>query len=645
MTIRLRAEAPLFSASLLAFLLFAAAWIHLPGPQQDELLHLPVLSTPVRPGAPAAVEWDGHRLPLMIMSYVGALKGWLLWLWFLVIPMTVPGYRAFGIAVGAVALWLIFRFVRRWYGSPIALLTAALVSTDPSFVYTIRLDFGPTALMHLFKMGGLVLLTRWLDAGSCRALVGGMFFFGLGLWDKANFIWILSGLAATIVLLFPRETLERLRSSRSALPLAVAALLLGAAPLLFFNWKYSGQTWRERGQFEVTWFKLLQAQSTFRGDFMASLTGEDLLEPSPSASGIALPRLAGWMYRLGQRHYTITLPLLALALLLMPLNLWVAHRAGAVRRLLFPLLTSLFIYACMFVTFDGGASAHHVIMLQPFPLLFLAVSLWMPTEQWPRLRLGFVAVVITLAAVAVNFSVNARQLAIYTRTGGTGGFTDAVYRLVPYLAQNPERRLYALDWGFSNPVAFLGARWKLHVEDLLFSLNNPSDPGYPEQVKRLEALMRDRNNAFLLHSPWRTFFPGPRRAFFSLAESGVEMQRVARFAERSGEEIYEVYRRGPSAASVEGPERIVVQFTPDRVAPQQQYTIQVREFPDTWIDLVYSLDQSFSRTAVRFCRLDVQGRAVLTVPVTHPAATVWITHIRPAGGHWLPARGSITVVR
>ena len=291
-TARSRAETPLFLACLLAFLVFASAWIHLPGPQQDELLHLPVLSPLLRPNVAAAIKWDGHRLPLMIMSYVGALKGWLLWLWFLVIPMGVPGYRAFGIAVGAITIWLIFRFVRRWYGGPIALLTTALISTDPSFVQTIRLDYGPVALMHVFKIGGLVLLTRWLDTGSSRVLGGAMLLFGLGLWDKATFIWILAGLAATVLLLFPKETLRRLRSSSGALSLAAAALLVGAAPLIFFNLKYSGRTWRERGQFEVRWSKLLEAQSTFRGDFMASLTGEDLLDTSPPAADVAFPRLA-----------------------------------------------------------------------------------------------------------------------------------------------------------------------------------------------------------------------------------------------------------------------------------------------------------------------------------------------------------------
>ena len=637
-----RAERLLVAASLLLFLFFAAAWIHLPGPQHDELLHLPVLSPLLRQYAEFSVKFHGRDLPLMIMSYVGAWKGWLLWLWFRIIPMGVPGYRAFGIALGVATVWLIFRLVRRYYGPPIALLTTGLVATDPSFIHTIRLDYGPVAVMQFLKIGGLALLSRWLSTGSGPALAGSMFVFGLGLWDKATFVWFLAGLGATLVLLYPRQVQERLRAKPGALVLGIAALLLGAAPLIAYNLTRSGQTWRERGRFEVRWFKLLEAQGTFTGIFMQSLTGEDQLEYAPPAHDIAFPRLSDWMYRMGWRRETILLPLLALSLIALPFNLWMSRPR---RRLLFPLLLSLLTYACMFFTFEGGASVHHVIMLQPFPMLFLAVSLWTPAERWPRLVPRAAAVLIAAGAAAVNLSVNARHLAIYTRTGGSGGFTDAVYRLVPYLAQHPGWKLYAIDWGFSHPVAFLSERWKLQVDDFFFQILEPQDPGFARNVARLEELMRDPNNVFLLHSPQRTLSPVPAQEFFALVGRGAEMRRIAFFQERSGEMIYEIYQRGsPSSRGSSGPE-IQVEFMPDRVAPQQEYVIQVRELAISWIDLVYHVDRASSGTVTRFCRLDAEGRARVTVPASHPAATVRITLIRSSGGEWRPARGAITVTK
>ncbi len=621
-----RAETIAVGACLVVFLFFAAAWIHLPGPQMDEFLHVPVVVRFLRPTTLYHFQLGRHTIPLMIMSYVGALKGWLLSLWFVLIPRGVPGYRLLGILAGLATLWLAYRFTRRWWGRPVSLLLLAFLSTDPSFVHTIRLDYGPVALMQLLKMAALCLFPR-SPAAAC-------FLLGLAVWDKANFVWFVAGLGATLVLLFPGELLGRLRQ----LPLAALAFLLGASPFLAFNLSQSAQTWQERGQFEIRWSKLFQAEGTLNGDFMSALAGEEHLDASPPAHDLVLPSLANAMYPLGRLRRTILLPLLALSLLLLPLNLAI----GSPRVVLFPLLVTLFTYACMFVTFDGGSSVHHVIMVYPFPLLFLAVSLWTLAERRPRLR--FVPLALAAAAILVNLSVNARHLAVYTRTGGAGAFTDASYRLVQFLLQQPGRKLYALDWGFSNPLIFLGARQNLFVDDIFYSLSNPSGPDHSKEVARLRELMEDPNNIFLLHTPPRTIFAAPAAAFASLRDAGLPMRRIALFDERTGQPVFEVYQRGQPDSGPESLPPVEVRFRPAVARRSQSYVIEVPEFANQWIDLVYHVDQSAAGTATRFCRLDAQGRATMTVPPDHPMATISITRIRPSDGEWRPARGSIQVI-
>ncbi len=621
-----RAETIAVGVCLVVFLFFAAAWIHLPGPQMDEFLHVPAVLPSLRPTTLYNLQLGRHTVPLMMMSYVGALKGWLLSLWFLLIPMGVPGYRLLGILAGLATVWLTYQFTRRYWGRAVSLLLLALLSTDPSFVHTTRLDYGPVALMQLLKMAAL-----WLFP---RSPVAACFLLGLAVWDKANFVWFLAGLGATLVLLFPRDLLGRLRQ----LPLAAGAFLLGASPFLAFNLSQPAQTWQERGQFEIRWTKLLQAEGTLNGDFMSALAGEDHLDASPPAHDLVFPALANVMYPLGRLRQTILLPLLALSLLLLPLNLAI----GSPRALLFPLLLTLFTYACMFVTFDGGSSVHHVIMVYPFPLLFLAVSLWTLAERWPRLR--FVPLALAAAAILVNLSVNARHLATYTRTGGAGAFTDASYRLFHFLAQQPGRKLYALDWGFSNPLIFLGARENLFVDDIFYSLNNPSGPDHPKEVARLGELLQDPNNIFLLHTPPRTLFPAPAAAFSSLRDGGLPMRRIALFDERTGQTVFEVYQRGNPDPRPDSFPPFEVQFLPPIARRSQPYVMEVPELANLWIDLVYHVDQSAAETVTRFCRLDSQGRATMTVPSDHPIATVSITQIRPSGGEWRPARGSIQVI-
>ncbi len=631
-------EKLILGLNLALFLFFASAWLSLPGPQQDELAYVTAILPSFQSDVFFSVNVHGRVLPLMVASYAGQLKAWLLWLWFRVIPMGIAGYRVFGIATGAVTVWLIFWFVRRHYGTTVSLLTTGLMATDPVFVQGIRLDYGPVALMHLLKMGGLCLVSIWLASRSRWAAAAGMFLFGLALWDKANFAWFLAGLGATIAVLFPREAVARLRAQPQLLLIACAAFLIGASPLVVYNWKRHGETWKERGRFEIRWFKLIEASKTFNGRFMLDMTAGDQYDNSPPAAGVFLPGLAQWMYRLGRLRQTITLPLLAAALALLPWNLWLTRRR---RSLLFPLLLSLLTYACMFFSRDGGGSAHHVIMMQPFPMLFLAVSLWTPAEKWPSLVPRAAATAVVSAAMAANISLNARHLAVYTRTGGTRAFSDAIYRLVPYLARNPGWKLYAMDWGFSNPVAFLGRRWNLRVDDFFFAVNDDSESSRINE-EQLARLMRDPGNVFLLHSPQRTFFPAPEKKFFALAGGGIPMREIAEFRERSGEVVYRIYRC-EAASPAEALPEVEVRFTPQQVVPRQQYTIEVKEIHDSWIDLVYDVNQTRGATN-RFCYLDAQGRAKITVPAEYPAATVRILRIRPSGGEWRPARGSITVV-
>ena len=125
-----RAEMLGVSGSLLIFLLFGSAWIHLPGPQQDELAYVSTLLPWLRPGAPFSLRFHGQYFPMMVASYAGTLKGWLLALWFLVVPWGIPGYRAFGIVLGVATVWLVFWFIRQYYGRPIASLATVIVGLD-----------------------------------------------------------------------------------------------------------------------------------------------------------------------------------------------------------------------------------------------------------------------------------------------------------------------------------------------------------------------------------------------------------------------------------------------------------------------------------------------------------------------------------
>jgi hypothetical protein len=191
---------------------------------------------------------------------------------------------------------------------------------------------------------------------------------------------------------------------------------------------------------------------------------------------------------------------------------------------------------------------------------------------------------------------------------------------------------------------FLGASQDLVVDDIFFALNNPRSPDHANEVARLRERMGEPGNIFLLHSPQRTLFPAPTAAFLSLRNEGLPVRQLAVFHERTGQAIYEVWESGSPGSRPESVQPVQVRFFPPEARRSQAYVIDVREFANQWIDLVYHVDQSAAGTATRFCRLDGEGRATMTVPPDHPIATVSITQIRPSDGEWRPASGSIRVI-
>ena len=529
-----RREQIWLAAGLSLFALCSFPWLSLPGPYHDELLFVPVLE-PFTYGS-TLYSWRvaDTEIPIMIMSYVGALKALLMKAIFVVCPPTMATVRGSALLLGMATVWLTLIFVRRHYSSVVAVAATLLLATDPSFIHTIRIDWGPVALMQFLKMAGLVLISGWLVSGRLRLWIAGMFVFGLAVWDKATFVWILLPLALAVLVLFPRQTLQRFSYRNAAI--GALAFLLGSLPFWIFNLNKEGQTASETWNFEFQPDKLYAARSALDGSAVLWLLVRDDFEAAEPPEDIALPQLASAFKTLGKARSSLSWSLMILSVLLLPITLRTRHR----RAVLFPLIVSLGIYLLMFPFRSGGGSAHHVVMVYPFPLLFVAASLAVARE---KLKLRLFVPLVVAAAVFWNVSLNARYLAGYTHTGGSGNFTDAIYDLAPYMHQNPEQTYYLLDWGISNPLAFLGEPYEIKWEDLS-TFYFGSEP--PEaSAERLRNLLANPQSRFVVRGAERTAFPA------KWIDRHVEQGRITKtrvFHERLGVAAFEVYRPVPGPA-------------------------------------------------------------------------------------------------
>src|SRR5579864_9244179 len=149
---------------------FSLGWILLPYPglQVDETLY----AMPYFPGhgATFAIRTMGHEVPLMLMSYVGALKTWvsypILSLWspsYLTVRVPVLFMGAFTVGM---FVWLLDSLHSRraaWWGG-------LLLATDTTFLLTTCFDWGPVAFQHFLLVASLVALWKFVRLGMPTAL-------------------------------------------------------------------------------------------------------------------------------------------------------------------------------------------------------------------------------------------------------------------------------------------------------------------------------------------------------------------------------------------------------------------------------------------------------------------------------------------
>src|SRR4029079_16941325 len=94
----------------------------------------------------------------------------------------------------------------------------------------------------------------------------------------------------------------------------------------------------------------------------------------------------------------------------------------------------------MALTHDAGGSAHHVILLWPFPILFASVALTsLPWRPLAWVAGGFL--------VVMNLLGMNQYVAQFERNGAGEVFSDALYPLSASLDSYADDTLYVIDWG------------------------------------------------------------------------------------------------------------------------------------------------------------------------------------------------------
>ena len=517
--------------SSVVFLLSGLALLPYPGLQNDELFFAGPLYDPG-----SAFYWvhlGAAQIPLMVLSYLGTLKTGLYAGLFQFFSPGIWSVRLPVLGIGIVTIWLTWAWARRIAGVQAASVTTVLLATDTSFLLTNTFDWGPVALQHVLLMGGLVAIQRWLQTPSNKRLLAlGFFLWGLGMWDKALLIWPLIGLAVACFCVFPLELLKRLRVG--TVTVAALAFLVGAAPLVIYNIDQPGATASTNTHFTTDGLssKVEQLRRAIDG---TALYGYIVTEdPGPATlTHRTLPeRAAAWVDNHSGNHRQNGLMPACLLALVCLVSLW---KKPVSRLLIFLLIVMVVEWLQMAFTQNTGGGTHHVILIWPFPLVFIGIAYSAAADRIPRF--GVTALTMTIALLAAgNLLTTNRYFVDAFSNGSTGGWTDAIYPLARSLEGERSAWIGLVDWGCLTPLQVLDDG------DLQLYMADAKDRA--ELKKNLSA----PNRLFVQHTEDKQMIAGVNDRFRqAVAELGYEEQLERVVYDRFQRPVFEVFRVKESA--------------------------------------------------------------------------------------------------
>lgn len=517
------------------FCVFMSQNFWLPGPHYDEVFAAaPAVNfyenryeTIPMQIDPSTVTLMGREMPLMLLTYLGSLKSMIYVPVFILFGDSLPVIRGLPIALGFLVIVVSYFFFRDAFNRPTAIVTTVLLISDPGFVFFVGRDFGPPALALLLKMAGLLFFLKWWRAGKQPLLILGSFLWGLALFHKADFLWVLTAVGVAALLFYGKNIRARMTMKMALASLAV--FFLGAAPFLLLNILTGGATFSRLFEqssvgnqdpllLSSLWLRCTQFVSILNGTETFKL----FLGTTPELNYLQRVMLPG---------------LVIFSFFLLPVLCMFNKIEFSRRRALFFFTVTAIVFVQTAKTAHGSFGGWHLLGIYPFAQASAAVALVSVIQKFKprsaRVAKGFLAGFLIAAFLAGGLTMQQTQAAI-ERTGGSGYWSDAIYELDTFL-ESQQKPIVAVDWGFTNSLIVL-SKGKLKITRLYKEFyTNPVNEATVEPFI-------DPSNLYLCYSIEFECFRGTNQAFIQAAmNKGFKAYIQKTFIQRDGREVYRLY--------------------------------------------------------------------------------------------------------
>jgi hypothetical protein len=540
-----------FAMPLAMFLAATLPNLSLPGIQYDEVYYVPPAAALLKqqPDAeyvmidPSVIRVFGRPLPLMFNYYTSFFRAYLTLPVFALFGISVESIRGASIALGAIALLFCIAFVRHLVENrSMALTCGILLALDASFIAYSRNDFAAVSTMMALKGAALWALLRWWQHADTKFLYAGCLLVGLGVTDRASFLWIPLAIFPTILFIYDKNLFGEIRrrlNTWKIFPKACLAFTIGASIFIAFNVATQGGTFTPMlssfgstsggannfAFFDNLLLRLRMLTEVLGGAYLNHFILGDLTYQTKSWNFAGSP--LSWLAPLAFIYFIFKLAIDAFR------NQ--KERESSRNPLLFIMLMNVFllILSCFTPTLHRG---HQLLILYPFPHLMVTLFVFEIAKHVCRLKRNVAPRMISIVAVLLIVIIAAaagKPVLAYHRmlaqTGGRGVWSEAIYEIVAEVDSHPERAVVCMDWGFNANILALTRHPVKTIRNYY--------PGACRSPEQLAELFDDRH-VFLFHSRQYTLMPEPGEDFSrALSHAGARVDTLRTFHQREGQPV------------------------------------------------------------------------------------------------------------
>ncbi len=410
-----------------------AAWdLSLPGLYYDETLFVnAALGAPTN----SFIALKIANIPIFLMAYLGALKAWIYYLIFLVAPVNAWTIRFPAILFGIAGGLLLVASTKKLFGWRTALIAAPLILFDPSLLMHSRLDWGPTALMFLFR--GLLIygIALWWSNGRPTGIWISILAIILGVFDKLNFLWIVGAAVGAIILVFSSRCNRYIKS----FPVN-ACFQFGLLAAIFAV----GMTWAVMVTHQMD--PIIQGWGS-RLSYSLTLLNYTLVAGGP------LNFVSGDGFRLGPLMWSAYIFITVVALV----GIFRGYIRSISRQLVFVFVFVVFTVLAFMLT-KTATGPHHAAVIACFPSFLLAplIGNYFGTITSGKLlktvkTFGIIAVITMSMAMIVSNIISIQAF----KAPSNANWDPSIYDLAVFTNRHPDAQFITVDWGMGTQLIAL----------------------------------------------------------------------------------------------------------------------------------------------------------------------------------------------